>query len=202
MRQTTISIGYSVVALISLPLGTPYGLHPAHTRVHPVRLLLLLQPGPLFDQGTCPDRRHDCRQQRHRLCGRHRHHPKAPLPDQKPFIAGLLLVSTTQVTGFAMAGALRKLLIQPAHMLWPSTLVTASLFRSLHVLPNAKEDRGKVSQMKYFMVVTLGMFVYNWFPGLIFPLWACSCGCTGSIQTTLTCPSWPALTASASALFL
>lgn len=32
---------------------------------------------------------------------------------QKPFIAGLLLISTTQVTGFALTGALRKFLIRP-----------------------------------------------------------------------------------------
>lgn len=89
--------------------------------------------------------------------------------DQKPFIAGLLLVSITQVAGFTLAGALRKFLIRPAHMLWPSTLVTASLFWSLHVPPNVEEDRGKMSRMKYLMAVTLGMFVYNWFPGLIFP---------------------------------
>ncbi|KAG0061021.1 hypothetical protein BGZ92_006593, partial [Podila epicladia] len=36
--------------------------------------------------------------------------------DEKPFIAGLLLVLTTQITGFALAGALRKFLVRPAHM--------------------------------------------------------------------------------------
>ncbi|KAF8977122.1 hypothetical protein BGZ52_007337, partial [Haplosporangium bisporale] len=169
MRQTTISIGYSVVALISLPLG--------HLMAHalPTRKYTLFGYSFSFNPGPFTIKEHV-------LIGVMTAAnngtayavdiviiQKLFYHDQKPFIAGLLLVSTTQVTGFALAGALRKFLIRPAHMLWPSTLVTASLFRSLHVPANAEEDRGKMSRMKYFMAVTLGMFVYNWFPGLIFP---------------------------------
>ncbi|GJJ70074.1 hypothetical protein EMPS_02423 [Entomortierella parvispora] len=86
-------------------------------------------------------------------------------------IVVLLLVFTTQVTGFALAGALRKFLIRPAHMIWPSTLVTASLFRSLHhsSIVDSGEDMGRMPRMRYFLLVTLGMFFFYWLPGLIFP---------------------------------
>ncbi|KAG0050152.1 hypothetical protein BGZ83_005072 [Gryganskiella cystojenkinii] len=89
----------------------------------------------------------------------------------KPFIAGLLLVFTTQVTGFALAGALRKFLIRPPHMIWPSTLVTASLFRSLHrsSLVETEDDHGRMPRMKYYLIVTAAMFAFYWIPGLIFP---------------------------------
>ncbi|KAF9212814.1 hypothetical protein CPC16_000866 [Podila verticillata] len=170
LRQTQISIGYSVVALVSLPLGH------FMARVLPTREFSLfgwsfsLNPGPFSVK-------------EHILIGTmtavntstayavdivvlqklfyHTHNP---------FIAGLLLVLTTQVSGFALAGVLRKFLVRPAHMIWPSTLVTASLFRSLHAASNSEEgDNGRTSRMRYFLLVTLGSFIYYWFPGFIFP---------------------------------
>ncbi|KAF9416180.1 hypothetical protein BGZ94_010293 [Podila epigama] len=171
MRQTTITIGYSVVALISLPLGHLMAkfLPTREWNLFNGRWTLTLNPGPFTIK-------------EHVLIGTMTAAnagtayavdivvlQKLFYNDSKPFIAGLLLVLTTQVTGFALAGALRKLLIRPAHMLWPSTLVTASLFRSLHVPASAEEDRGRMPRMKYFMLVTALMFVYYWLPGFIFP---------------------------------
>ncbi|KAF9290604.1 hypothetical protein BGZ68_006596 [Mortierella alpina] len=169
LRQTQISIGYSVVALISLPLGH------LMARVLPTRQMNLfgwsftLNPGPFSVK-------------EHILIGTMTAVntstayavdivilQKLFYNSEKPFIAGLLLVFTTQVTGFALAGALRKFLIRPAHMIWPSTLVTASLFRSLHAGSDAPEDEGRMPRMKYFLLVTLGSFLWYWFPGFIFP---------------------------------
>ncbi|KAL1534426.1 oligopeptide transporter 4 [Salvia divinorum] len=45
------------------------------------------------------------------------------------FLAGWLLIITTQVLGYGWAGLLRKYVIEPAHMWWPGTLVQVSLFR-------------------------------------------------------------------------
>ncbi|KAF9954532.1 hypothetical protein BGZ72_004505 [Mortierella alpina] len=169
LRQTQISIGYSVVALISLPLGH------LMARVLPTRQFNLfgtsfsLNPGPFSIKehvliGTMT------------ACNTGTAYAvdivilqKVFYADEKPFIAGLLLVLTTQITGFALAGALRKFLIRPAHMIWPSTLVTASLFRSLHHSVEREEDRGRMSRMKYFLIVTFGSFLWYWFPGFIFP---------------------------------
>ncbi|KAG9321730.1 hypothetical protein KVV02_005076 [Mortierella alpina] len=124
LRQTQISIGYSVVALISLPLGH------LMARILPTRQFSLfgtsfsLNPGPFSIKehvliGTMT------------ACNTGTAYAvdivilqKVFYADEKPFIAGLLLVLTTQITGFALAGALRKFLIRPAHMIWPSTLVT------------------------------------------------------------------------------
>ncbi|KAF9189566.1 hypothetical protein BGZ51_009461 [Haplosporangium sp. Z 767] len=169
LRQTQISIGYSVVALISLPMGH------FMARVLPTQDFNLLgwrfslNPGPFSIK-------------EHVLIGTMTAVntstayavdivilQKLFYHSEKPFIAGLLLVFTTQVTGFALAGALRKFLIRPAHMIWPSTLVTASLFRSLHAGNNAPGDEGRMTRMKYFLLVTLGSFIYYWFPGFIFP---------------------------------
>ncbi|KAF9114526.1 hypothetical protein BGX27_010583 [Mortierella sp. AM989] len=169
LRQTQISIGYSVVALISLPLGH------LMARVLPTHEMSLfgmkfsLNPGPFSIK-------------EHILIGTMTavNTSTAYAVDivllqklfynaEKPFIAGLLLVYTTQITGFALAGGLRKFLIRPAHMIWPSTLVTASLFRSLHSASNSPSDEGRMNKMTFFLFVTAGAFVWQWFPSLIFP---------------------------------
>nr|GEZ68523.1 oligopeptide transporter 4-like [Tanacetum cinerariifolium] len=48
------------------------------------------------------------------------------------FIAAWLLIITTQVLGYGWAGLLRKYVVEPSHMWWPSTLVQISLFRILY----------------------------------------------------------------------
>ncbi|KAG0018527.1 hypothetical protein BGZ82_000411 [Podila clonocystis] len=113
--------------------------------------------------------------------------------EEKPFIAGLLLVLTTQITGFALAGSLRKFLVRPAHMIWPSTLVYASLFRSLHHVAEEPQDSNRMSRMKLFLLVTLSSFVWYWLPEYIFPTigflsWIC-CNPNSSVLSQITSTS-------------
>ncbi|KAG9321733.1 hypothetical protein KVV02_005079 [Mortierella alpina] len=142
LRQTSISIGYSIVALLSLPLGH-FLARVLPTRRFRIPLLFCLptsrygfsftlNPGPFSIKehvliGTMA------------ACNTSTAYAvdivilqKVFYHDEKPFLAGLLLVLTTQITGFAIAGALRRFLVRPSQMVWPSTLVTASLFRGLH----------------------------------------------------------------------
>ncbi|KAG0307371.1 hypothetical protein BGZ99_001459 [Dissophora globulifera] len=163
LRQIQITIGYSVVALISLPIGH------AMARVLPTREFSIfgwsftLNPGPFSLKehiliGTMVS------------CNTYSAYAVDIVllqnvaifyDERKPFIAGLLLVWTTQITGFAFAGALRRFLVKPAHMVWPATLVYASLFRSLHASSTrTKEDEGRTSRMKYYLLVTLGSFTW------------------------------------------
>ncbi|KAG0289313.1 hypothetical protein BGZ98_003873, partial [Dissophora globulifera] len=169
LRQVSITIGYSVVALISLPIG--HGM----ARVLPTRQFSIfgwsftLNPGPFSLKehiliGTMVS------------CNTFTAYAvdivilqNVFYDDRKPFIAGLLLVWTTQITGFAFAGVIRRFLVRPAHMVWPATLVTASLFRSLHASSQTEDDEGRTSRMKYYLILTLCSFIWYWFPGFIFP---------------------------------
>ncbi|KAK6116184.1 hypothetical protein DH2020_008453 [Rehmannia glutinosa] len=68
------------------------------------------------------------------------------------FLAGWLLIITTQVLGYGWAGLLRKYVVEPAHMWWPSTLVQISLFRTLHEkenndVPETGDGSGNKAQM-------------------------------------------------------
>ncbi|KAI3842416.1 hypothetical protein MKW92_022590 [Papaver armeniacum] len=87
------------------------------------------------------------------------------------FLAGWLLIITTQVLGYGWAGLLRKYVVEPAHMWWPSTLVQVSLFRALH-----EKDEGTTSRAKFFVIALVCSFVWYVVPGYLF--------------TTLTSISW------------
>lgn len=84
------------------------------------------------------------------------------------FLANLLLILTSQLVGYGMAGILRRYLVYPAAMIWPSNLVTVALFNTLH----RKEDilPGQWTRQKFFGVVAMGSFVYYWIPAYIFPV--------------------------------
>ena len=80
----------------------------------------------------------------------------------------LLLTFATQMIGYGYAGMLRKFLVWPASMIWPSNFVNTSLFYALH--DHSKTDPAKangwsIGRYRYFLYVFLGSFVWYWFPG-------------------------------------
>ncbi|KAM7482367.1 hypothetical protein LguiB_006950 [Lonicera macranthoides] len=79
------------------------------------------------------------------------------------FLAGWLLITTTQVLGYGWAGLLRKYVVEPAHMWWPGTLVQVSLFRALH----EKEER-RMSRAKFFLIALVCSFAWYLVPGYLF----------------------------------
>ncbi|KAF9110360.1 hypothetical protein BGX27_006455 [Mortierella sp. AM989] len=83
------------------------------------------------------------------------------------FLANLMLVFSTQMLGYGMAGVLRRYLVYPAAMVWPANLVQVALFNTLH----DDEDLapGQWSRYKFFLVAACGMFFYAWIPGFLFP---------------------------------
>ncbi|KAI3850491.1 hypothetical protein MKW98_000301 [Papaver atlanticum] len=89
------------------------------------------------------------------------------------FLAGWLLIITTQVLGYGWAGLLRKYVVEPAHMWWPSTLVQVSLFRALH-----EKDPNRMSRAKFFLIAFVCSFAWYVVPGYLFPTltsisWVC-----------------------------
>ncbi|KAK9166192.1 hypothetical protein Scep_001383 [Stephania cephalantha] len=79
------------------------------------------------------------------------------------FLAGWVLIVTTQVLGYGWAGLFRRYVVEPAHMWWPGTLVQVSLFRALH----EKEDK-RMSRAKFFLIAMICSFCWNLIPGYLF----------------------------------
>ncbi|KAJ2780085.1 hypothetical protein GGI15_003660 [Coemansia interrupta] len=108
---------------------------------------------------------------------------------------GFLLVISSQILGYSFAGLLRRFLVTPSSMIWPTNLVNSTLFNTLHgrMSPAAADgnngndnDGGeqkkpfwkRLTRGRFFMLVFACSFVYYWLPGYIFPLlvsisWIC-----------------------------
>ncbi|XP_076949756.1 oligopeptide transporter 2-like [Bidens hawaiensis] len=81
------------------------------------------------------------------------------------FVASWILVITTQVLGYGWAGFLRKYVVEPAQMWWPSSLVQVSLFRALH----EKDASAGMSRAKFFVIALACSFLWYIVPGYLFP---------------------------------
>ncbi|KAN0062580.1 hypothetical protein ACQY0O_005112 [Thecaphora frezii] len=82
-----------------------------------------------------------------------------------PWLASLTLLLSTQILGFGWAGLATDLLVKPPAMMWPSTLVTTSLFHALH---DGKSHQNK-PRLRMFFLVFIAIFVYQFLPALIAP---------------------------------
>ncbi|CAE6193065.1 unnamed protein product [Arabidopsis arenosa] len=100
---------------------------------------------------------------------------KAYYKQSLSFICGLFIVLTTQILGYGWAGILRRYLVDPVDMWWPSNLAQVSLFRALH----EKENKSKgLTRMQFFLVALGASFLYYALPGYLFPIltffsWVC-----------------------------
>ncbi|KAF0449703.1 opt family small oligopeptide transporter [Gigaspora margarita] len=79
------------------------------------------------------------------------------------FLNGFLLLMSTQILGYGLAGFLRKFLVRPANMIWPSNLVYASMYNTLH--GNISETRDKI---QFFVTAFTAMFVWQFVPQYMF----------------------------------
>ncbi|GAA6030608.1 hypothetical protein NBRC10512_007749 [Rhodotorula toruloides] len=81
---------------------------------------------------------------------------------------GLLLLLSTQLIGFGLSGLTYRFLVRPTQMLWPSQLVTITLYETLH---GGKKDQrsSDSSQMQFFRRAFLAIFSWQFLPSVIFP---------------------------------
>ncbi|RFU36073.1 hypothetical protein B7463_g213, partial [Scytalidium lignicola] len=81
----------------------------------------------------------------------------------------LLLVLSTQLVGYGCAGLSRRFLVYPATMIWPKNLAQIALNKALHKDDGRTIVHGwSISRFKFFGIVSVGMFIYFWFPDYIF----------------------------------
>ncbi|KAI0052774.1 small oligopeptide transporter [Auriscalpium vulgare] len=80
-----------------------------------------------------------------------------------------LLVMSTQMIGFSIAGICKRFLVSPPSMIWPANLVTAALFNTLHAQETAgtKAATG-MSRERFFTYVFVGYFFWNFLPTYLF----------------------------------
>ncbi|KAI8635048.1 OPT oligopeptide transporter protein-domain-containing protein [Xylariaceae sp. FL1651] len=82
----------------------------------------------------------------------------------------LLLVISTQSLGYGIAGIMRKFLVYPASMIWPSTLVAVALMNAMyetHVVKDPTIIGGNMSRYRWFALVTIVSGIYYIIPGFL-----------------------------------
>ncbi|KAI7904553.1 OPT family small oligopeptide transporter [Cokeromyces recurvatus] len=80
-----------------------------------------------------------------------------------PGAAGsILLLLATQMVGYGIAGQLRYFLVYPSNMIWPTSLPTVSLLRTLNTTNSFRQTR-------IFFIVFAATFVYEFIPQYIMP---------------------------------
>ncbi|KAI8872587.1 OPT family small oligopeptide transporter [Ramicandelaber brevisporus] len=80
----------------------------------------------------------------------------------------LLLMLTTQMIGYGLAGICRAFLVYPAAMIWPSNLANIVLFRTFH----EASSFGWVgmSRTRFFWCIFAVSFIWYWVPGYLFTM--------------------------------
>ncbi|EOA82709.1 uncharacterized protein SETTUDRAFT_121106 [Exserohilum turcica Et28A] len=81
----------------------------------------------------------------------------------------VLLILSTQILGYSLAGITRRYLVRPSGMIWPSTLVSTAMFTALHKEENKPADGWTIAPRKFFGRVFLGSVAFYFLPGLLFP---------------------------------
>jgi hypothetical protein len=81
----------------------------------------------------------------------------------------ILLILSTQILGYSLAGITRRYLVRPSGMIWPSTLVSTAMFTALHKNENKPADGWTIAPRKFFARIFLGSVAFYFLPGLLFP---------------------------------
>jgi hypothetical protein len=77
----------------------------------------------------------------------------------------ILLLLTTQMIGFGIAGLCRRFLVWPAAMIWPQNLVFCTLLNTLHAEDDNVEEGAGLSRFRFFTYVFGGAFFWYFLPG-------------------------------------
>ncbi|KIY64278.1 OPT oligopeptide transporter [Cylindrobasidium torrendii FP15055 ss-10] len=79
------------------------------------------------------------------------------------------IVISTQLIGFSIGGAMKRFLVSPPSMIWPSNLVTCALFNTLHSQQYAGIGTyGGPTRLKFFWIVFGVAFAWYFVPGYLF----------------------------------
>lgn len=78
---------------------------------------------------------------------------------------GILFLLTTQMIGYGFCGIFRDILVRPPKIYYPGVLPNVALFNAMHRNPSVTKN-----SIRFFAYVGICTFIYQWFPGVIFPL--------------------------------
>ncbi|KAF8917594.1 OPT oligopeptide transporter [Mucidula mucida] len=81
---------------------------------------------------------------------------------------GVCYIMTTQFLGLGLAGLARRWIVYPAALIWPSTLASTVLFKTLHQPQENEPANGwTITRYRFYFYTLVGSFVWFFFPDYI-----------------------------------
>ncbi|KAK4074633.1 hypothetical protein Purlil1_12928 [Purpureocillium lilacinum] len=175
LRETPISITSTVVQLVAYPLGVGWAKFMPAATFNIFGRTVALNPGPfnvkehtiitmMTAAGSAVSYSIDILLAQEIYYGQ-----------QFKWGFQILLMMSTQAMGFGVAGIARRFLIWPSSMVWPATLITCTVMYSLHdhrPSDPSQTNGWRIGRYKFFLLVALCTFCWEWFPLVIAPFLA------------------------------
>ncbi|KAF8055167.1 peptide transporter MTD1 [Lyophyllum atratum] len=79
---------------------------------------------------------------------------------------GIFTLIGSQLMGYGLGGVMRSFLVYPTYIVFPNLLPTVQLFDALH---RGQKMMLQKKRVKFFWLVFVGIFVWEWFPEYIAP---------------------------------
>jgi OPT family small oligopeptide transporter len=76
----------------------------------------------------------------------------------------VVAIIASQAIGYSIAGLVRRVLIYPASMIWPSNLVTATFLTNIHLKVNHIANGWRISRLRFFLTVVVLHVIWTWMP--------------------------------------
>ena len=83
------------------------------------------------------------------------------------FWYGALLLVTTEMLGYGLAGICRRWLVYPSDMIWPAALQTSTFLNTMHRDKNNPVGRWTISRYKLFFVAIGAIMAWQLLPQFI-----------------------------------
>ena len=80
------------------------------------------------------------------------------------FMYNFLLLVSTEMIGYGLAGMCRRWLVYPSDMIWPGVLQSVTLLNTMHRDKNEPVGRWTISRYRLFFYSLLAMFAYSFIP--------------------------------------
>ncbi|CAF3868635.1 unnamed protein product [Rotaria sp. Silwood1] len=95
------------------------------------------------------------------------------------YVLALLFVLSSQTLGYGMAGVMRRYVVWPVAMIWPSNLINCAMFRAFNNEDNDEVEMNsnevitvsrKMSRSRFFYLMLFFQILWYWIPGYICPI--------------------------------
>ncbi|KAL6364169.1 hypothetical protein LRP88_02085 [Fusarium phalaenopsidis] len=77
----------------------------------------------------------------------------------------ILFLLSTQLLGYGFVGLFRDIVVRPPKIFYPVVLPNVALLNAMHKNPSMT-----AKSLRYFAIVAIATFCYQWFPSLIWPM--------------------------------